>query len=151
MKSLAKIILFMSGIAVLLAITGVYGVMTFAISQRMREFGIQMMLGATRQSLFRCGNDARSSPDRPWYSLRTGTGHARRVGFHAPHQKRMDAGRYFRSPLCTASRAHPARGLSLRDVPPGVPGKPGRSYTGAAERIGEAFSSKYRNRLNIYR
>ena len=27
--------------------------MTFAISQRMREFGIQMMLGATRQSLFR--------------------------------------------------------------------------------------------------
>ncbi len=52
-KSLAKIILFMSGIAVLLAITGVYGVMTFAISQRMREFGIQMMLGATRQSLFR--------------------------------------------------------------------------------------------------
>ena len=53
MKSLAKIILFMSGIAVLLAVTGVYGVMTFAISQRMREFGIQMMLGATRQSLFR--------------------------------------------------------------------------------------------------
>ena len=52
MRSLAKIILFMSGIAVLLAVTGVYGVMTFAISQRMREFGIQMMLGATRQSLF---------------------------------------------------------------------------------------------------
>jgi ABC-type antimicrobial peptide transport system permease subunit len=27
--------------------------MTFAISQRMREFGIQTMLGATRESLFR--------------------------------------------------------------------------------------------------
>jgi ABC-type antimicrobial peptide transport system permease subunit len=53
MKSLAKIILFMSGIALLLAITGVYGVMSFAISQRKREFGIQMMLGATRESLFR--------------------------------------------------------------------------------------------------
>ena len=53
MKALAKIILLMSGFAVLLAITGVYGVMTFAISQRMREFGIQMMLGATRESLFR--------------------------------------------------------------------------------------------------
>jgi predicted permease len=53
LRSLAKIILFMAGIAVLLAITGVYSVLTFAISQRTREFGIQMMLGATRQSVFR--------------------------------------------------------------------------------------------------
>jgi ABC-type antimicrobial peptide transport system permease subunit len=52
-RSLAKIIFFMSGIAVLLAITGVYGVLTFAINQRTREFGIQMVLGATRQSIFR--------------------------------------------------------------------------------------------------
>ena len=34
MRSLAKIILFMAGIAVVLAITGVYSVLTFAISQR---------------------------------------------------------------------------------------------------------------------
>ena len=53
MRSLARIILFMAGIAIVLAITGVYGVLTFAISQRTREFGIQMMLGATRQSIFR--------------------------------------------------------------------------------------------------
>lgn len=53
LRSLAKIILFMAGVAVVLAITGVYGVLTFAISQRTREFGIQMMLGATRQSIFR--------------------------------------------------------------------------------------------------
>jgi predicted permease len=53
MRSLAKIILFMAGVAVVLAVTGVYGVLTFAISQRTREFGIQMMLGATRQSIFR--------------------------------------------------------------------------------------------------
>jgi predicted permease len=52
MRVLAKIILFMAGIAVLLAITGVYSVLTFAISQRTREFGIQMTLGATRQSIF---------------------------------------------------------------------------------------------------
>ncbi len=52
-RSLAKIILFMASVAVLLAITGVYSVLTFAISQRTREFGIQMMLGATRQSIFR--------------------------------------------------------------------------------------------------
>ncbi len=53
MRSLAKIILFMAGIAVVLAITSVYSVFTFAISQRTREFGIQMTLGATRQSIFR--------------------------------------------------------------------------------------------------
>ena len=53
MRSLAKIILFMAGVAVVLAITGVYGVLTFAISQRTREFGIQMMLGASRRSIFR--------------------------------------------------------------------------------------------------
>jgi predicted permease len=53
MRSLAKIILFMAGIAALLATTGVYSVLTFAISQRTREFGIQMTLGAARQSIFR--------------------------------------------------------------------------------------------------
>jgi ABC-type antimicrobial peptide transport system permease subunit len=53
MRSLANVIVFMAGIAVLLAVTGVFGVLTFAISQRTREFGIQMMLGATRQSIFR--------------------------------------------------------------------------------------------------
>jgi putative ABC transport system permease protein len=53
MRSLARIILFMAAIAVVLAITGVYSVLTFAISQRTREFGIQMTLGATRLSIFR--------------------------------------------------------------------------------------------------
>jgi predicted permease len=52
MHSLANIILMMAGVAVLLAITGVYGVLTFAMSQRTREMGIKMMLGATRQSIF---------------------------------------------------------------------------------------------------
>ena len=53
MRSLAKIILFMAGIAIVLAITGIYGVLSFSISQRTREFGIQMVLGASRQSIFR--------------------------------------------------------------------------------------------------
>ena len=53
MMSLARIIIFMAGIAVLLAVTGVHGVLTFAIRRRTREFGIQMMLGATRRRIFR--------------------------------------------------------------------------------------------------
>ena len=50
--SLARIIIFMAGIAVLLAVTGVHGVLTFAIGRRTREFGIRMTLGATRPRIF---------------------------------------------------------------------------------------------------
>jgi predicted permease len=53
MRSLARIILFMAGVAMALAITGVYAVLSFAIGQRTREFGIQMVLGATQQRIFR--------------------------------------------------------------------------------------------------
>jgi predicted permease len=52
-RSLARIILFMAGTAVLLALTGIYSALTFAIQQRTREFGIQMTLGATRGIIFR--------------------------------------------------------------------------------------------------
>jgi predicted permease len=52
-RSLARIILFMACIALLFAITAVYAVLSFAINRRVREFGIQMTLGATRQRIFR--------------------------------------------------------------------------------------------------
>ncbi len=52
-RALGRIVLFMAGIAVILAITGVYAVLTFAMNRRTREFAIQMMLGATRESIFR--------------------------------------------------------------------------------------------------
>jgi ABC-type antimicrobial peptide transport system permease subunit len=53
MRSLARIILVMASIAVVLAVTGVYGVLSFAINRRTREFGIRMVLGANRAAIFR--------------------------------------------------------------------------------------------------
>jgi ABC-type antimicrobial peptide transport system permease subunit len=53
MRTLARIVVFMAGIAIALAITGVYAVLSFAVSQRTREFGIQMVLGAPRLAIFR--------------------------------------------------------------------------------------------------
>lgn len=53
MASVSQIILVMAAIALLMSITGVYGVLSFAVTQRTREFGIKMVLGANRGVIFR--------------------------------------------------------------------------------------------------
>ena len=50
---MAKIILLVAAIALLMAVTGVYCVLSLAVSQRTREFGIKMVLGASRGEIFR--------------------------------------------------------------------------------------------------
>ena len=50
---MAQIILLVAAVALLMAVTGVYCVLSLAVSQRTREFGIKMVLGATRADVFR--------------------------------------------------------------------------------------------------
>jgi predicted permease len=53
MTTMAQIILVVASIALLMAVTGVYCVLSFAVNQRTREFGIKMVLGASRAEIFR--------------------------------------------------------------------------------------------------
>lgn len=50
---LIQLVLILGILAVLLAVVGIYGVVTFAVSRRTRELGIRMALGATRGDMIR--------------------------------------------------------------------------------------------------
>ena len=53
--ALSHIVLVMASAALLMAIAGAYGVLSFAVNQRTREFGIRMVLGVSGTTIFRSG------------------------------------------------------------------------------------------------
>lgn len=50
-RPLTQLILFMAIVAMLLALSGLYGTVAFSMSQRTREFGIRMALGASKERI----------------------------------------------------------------------------------------------------
>ena len=123
----ARLVSAFAGISILLAAVGIFGVLAFSVSQRRREFGIRMALGARTPDVFRLvlGSGIRITLSGMAIGLIASAGLVRLMSSFLFGVKPLDATTFLAGPLLlgaialaacvlpgiTASRVDPAAAL----------------------------------------